>query len=334
MRVLVIGGTRFIGPPVVRRLVALGHDITVFHRGETEAELPASVRHIHGDRERLGDHGREIARLAPDIAIDMGALTEGDARAVVDTFCGVAKRLIVVSSQDVYRAYGRFHGTEPGPLEALPCTENSALRTALYPYRGQIAGLDDYEKILVERVAMGAPDLPATIVRLPAIFGEGDYQHRLAIELRRMDDDRPAIILDERLAAWRWTRAYVQNAAAAIVLAAADERAAGRIYNAGDDALSYADWVRAIGEAAGWQGEVVSLPSERLPKHLRPPPGDYRQHLVADTMRIREELGYEDVVSRDEGLRRAIEWERANRREINPRLLDYNAEDALLAALG
>jgi len=212
----------------------------------------------------------------------------------------------------------------------VPVSEDSALRIELYPYRGRIPGLEDYEKILVERGAMNEPGLPATIVRLPATYGEGDYQHRLAIELKRMDDGRPAFILDERLAAWRWTRAYVENAAAAIALAAMDDRAAGRIYNAGDDALSYADWVRAIGRAAGWQGEVISLPPDRLPKHLRPPPGDYAQHLVTDSTRIRRELGYQDVVSREEGLRRAIEWERANRGEVNPRVLDYEAEDALL----
>ena len=38
---------------------------------------------------------------------------------------GVARRLVVISSQDVYRAYGRFHGKEPGPLEPLPVTEDS-----------------------------------------------------------------------------------------------------------------------------------------------------------------------------------------------------------------
>lgn len=263
----------------------------------------------------------------------MGALTEVDAQTVVAAVRGMAKRLVTISSQDVYRAHGRFHGTEAGPLEPLLVTEDSALRTELYPYRGQLPGLEDYDKILVERAAMNEPDLPATVLRLPATYGEGDYQHRLAIELKRMDDGRPAIILDERLAAWGWTRVYVENAAAAIVLAATDERAAGRIYNVGDDALSYADWVREIGRAAGWQGEVIALQGDRLPKHLRPPPGDYAQHLVTDSTRIRQELGHADIVSRDEGLRRAVEWERANRGEVNPRLLDYEAEDALLAAL-
>jgi nucleoside-diphosphate-sugar epimerase len=333
MNVLIIGGTRFIGPPVVRRLASLGHDITVLHRGENEADLPPNVRHRHGSRENIAELRDAVRASEPEVIVDMAALTERDAQCVVDAARNEAGRLVVISSQDVYRAYGRFHGTESGPLEPVPYTEDAPLRSAFYPYRGQIAGLDDYEKILVERVAMSAPELPATVLRLPAVYGGGDYQHRLAFELRRIDDGLQAMILDERIAGWRWTRAYVGNVANAIALVATGNRAQGRVYNVGDEGLSYADWVRTVGHAAGWEGEVITLPSERLPRHLRPPRGDYDQHLIAETTRIRNELGYEDIVSRDEGLRRAIEWERANRGEIDARALDYKAEDALLASL-
>jgi nucleoside-diphosphate-sugar epimerase len=333
MNMLIVGGTRFIGPPVVRQLVAAGHNVTVFHRGENEAELPPGVRHRHGSREEAEELRDAVRSVAPDVVIDMAALTEADARATVDAARNEVGRLVVISSQDVYRAYEVFHGTEAVALEPTPYDEDGPLRTALYPYRRLIAGLDDYEKILVEGAAASEAELPATIVRLPAVYGEGDYQHRLAREIRRIDDGRRAIILDERIAAWRWTRLYVENAAAAIVLAATARRADGRVYNVGDEALSYAEWVAAVGEAAGWEGQVITLSGERLPKHLRPPPGNYAQDLVAETTRIRDELGYEDVVSRDEGLRRAIAWERANRGEIDKRALDYAAEDALLETL-
>ena len=53
MNIFVIGGTRFVGPHVVRRLVDAGHNVTVFHRGETEADLPPAVCHIYGDRRDL-----------------------------------------------------------------------------------------------------------------------------------------------------------------------------------------------------------------------------------------------------------------------------------------
>ncbi|WP_228059703.1 NAD-dependent epimerase/dehydratase family protein [Plectonema radiosum] len=43
MKILIIGGTNFIGPFLVRHLLTMGHDITLFHRGKTKAELPQNV---------------------------------------------------------------------------------------------------------------------------------------------------------------------------------------------------------------------------------------------------------------------------------------------------
>jgi hypothetical protein len=55
MRVLVIGGTRFIGPRLVCRLVAAARQVAVFHKGQTTAVLPAAARILVGDRHRLAD---------------------------------------------------------------------------------------------------------------------------------------------------------------------------------------------------------------------------------------------------------------------------------------
>ena len=48
MRILIIGGTRFIGPQVVRRLHAQGHEVTLFHRGKSKADLPAEIEWENG----------------------------------------------------------------------------------------------------------------------------------------------------------------------------------------------------------------------------------------------------------------------------------------------
>ncbi|MCH8949376.1 MAG: NAD-dependent epimerase/dehydratase family protein, partial [Chloroflexi bacterium] len=75
MRVLVIGGTRFIGPRVVHRLCDMGHDVAVFHRGVTEADLPPRVQHLHGDRRELAAHAAAFRTFAPDVVLDMTAFT-------------------------------------------------------------------------------------------------------------------------------------------------------------------------------------------------------------------------------------------------------------------
>ena len=343
MRVLVLGGTSFIGPPIVRRLDALGHEMAVFHRGQTEAELPPGVEHLHGDRADLSGLAGDFARLAPEVVVDMRPLTERDARAVVDAFAGIARRLVALSSGDVYRAFDVLRGVESGPPDAVPLAEDAPLRPRLYPYREQPPRApddpqrwrDDYDKILVERVVLGNPDLPGTVLRLPMVYGPGDYQHRLFGYLKRMDDRRPAILLGAGLARWRASRGYVDNVAAAIALAATDDRAVGRVYNVAEpDALPEADWVRAIGDAAGWRGDVVVLPDDRLPPHLRQGL-NAEQHLVMDSTRIRRELGYAEPVAREEALRQTVAWERAHPpATIPPEAFDYPAEDAALAAAG
>jgi nucleoside-diphosphate-sugar epimerase len=91
-----------------------------------------------------------------------------------------------------------------------------------------------------------------------------------------------------------------------------------------------AERVRRLGELAGWNGAVVPLESERMPPHLRAP-YEPSQDLVVDTSRLREELGFIELCSTEEGLRRTIEWERANPPPSGePGAAEYAAEDAAL----
>lgn len=337
MNVFVIGGTRFMGPLVVRALHAQGHRVMIVHRGESRIKLPPGVEHIHADRTRIGDHVQAIGRFAPDVVLDMILLNEAEAVRTVNALSGHTERYVVISSIDVYRNMDLLRMKDSGPVDAARLTEDSPLRQHYYPYRADVKDksdrMYDYDKILVERVVTAQDALAWTILRLPMVYGPGDRQHRLFEYLKRMDDRRPFILLDEQQLHARWIRGYVENVAHAIVLAVTDSRASGRVYNVGEpEALTERDWVKAIGRAAGWNGDVAGIPEQHLPNHLKQPL-EYRHHLDADSSRIREELGYVEPIDRAEALRRTVEWERVNPPEIiKDDDFDYRAEDAAYLA--
>jgi len=164
------------------------------------------------------------------------------------------------------------------------------------------------------------------------VYGPRDNQHRLFPYLKRMDDHRPHIIVEEGSVHWRWSRGYVEHVAAAIVLAVTDPRATGRIYNVSDEpTLTIAQWIRAIGDVAGWHGTIVSLPQAQLPAALRSKINT-SQDLFYNTTRIRQELGYRELVSLSEALNQTIAWQRANPpKAIDTDQFDYALEDAVLA---
>jgi nucleoside-diphosphate-sugar epimerase len=345
MRVLIIGGTNFIGPWVVRELCDAGHSVMVYHRGHHEADLPASVEHVHHVRASIPvlEFPPEVIQFAPDVALHMVAIGEQDAARFMEAFRGVAKRVVAVSSADVYRAYDVFRRRDSGALEPMPLTEEASLRTQLYPYRHPSQSQDDwfrlYDKILVERAVMSDAALPGTVLRLPAVYGPGDAQHRLFPFIRRIDDGRRFIPMAREKAGWRWTHGYVANVAHAIALAVTDDRAAGRIYNVGDaETPTVAEWVHMIADAARGEedtrvlAQVVPLPAAAIPPHLKEE-ANYAQDIALDTSRIRAELGYAEPVARATALRHTIRWQRETQpARVDPRRFDYDAEDAALAA--
>jgi nucleoside-diphosphate-sugar epimerase len=331
MRVLLIGGTGFIGCHVGRRLLDSGHAVALFHRGRTANEAVAGAIQIVGDHRDLSRFVDAFRRFAPDVVVDTIAYLEHEAHAVVKAFRGLAGRLVVLSSQDVYRAYGRFLRSEPGAVEPTPYAEDAPLRTQLFPYRHAARSPADellyyYDKILVEQAAKREPELPVTILRLPLVYGLGDPKRRLWPYLGRMHDGRETILLAAEKAGWRWTRGYVENVADAIVAAIENPHAAGRVYNVGGADLTEAEWVQSIAQAAGWRGRIVRVPQGNLPPHLAEP-YDFSQDLVADATLLHEELGSIEDVPLAEALAKTVAWERAHPPDLDPHW-DYGAEDA------
>ena len=195
MRFLLIGGSGFIGPHVARTLERRGHEVVVFHRGTSPAK-----NQIVGDRRTLGDHAGALRAAAPDVVVDLILSSGAQARELMRLVRGATNRVVALSSCDVYRACGVLHGSEPGPLEPVPLTESSALRTKLQTYPPdrikmlqQVFGWldEEYDKIPVEREILGDPALPGTVLRLPMVYGPGDPLRRFLPVVKRVDDGAP-----------------------------------------------------------------------------------------------------------------------------------------------
>jgi nucleoside-diphosphate-sugar epimerase len=340
MRILLVGGNGFIGRFVLAALQQQGHTLAVFHRG-TRA-LPAGVEEIRGDRNQLSPSGQDLRHVAADVVIDVVISSASQAEELMNIFRGTARRVVMLSSIDVYRAVGISHGTENGPLQEVPLTEESDVRRRLHPYPAESLQhlrkifawvTDDYDKIPAERVVMNDHKLPGTVLRLPMVYGPGDLLRRFYPVVKRIADGRRHIIFPETLAAWRSPRGYVENVAAAIALAATDDRSARRVYNVCEEpAFSELEWAQKIAAEMQWDGDFVVLPLERTPRHLLQP-GNAAQHWTASSARIRQELGYREPVPIEEAIRRTIAWERENPPIGAPMAqFDYPAEDAALAA--
>ncbi|WP_185601895.1 NAD-dependent epimerase/dehydratase family protein [Paenibacillus sp. 598K] len=330
MKILVIGGTGFIGPFAINELYELGHTIALFNRGNTPSSLPG-ITQISGDTKDLASYRSEFERFNPDVVIHMIAYTEQDARLAMNVFAGIAKRIVVLSSMDVYQAYGIILGLEDTPPLPMPLREDSPLRHIMYPYGG------DYEKIKVEQVVLSQPvDLPGTVLRLPMVYGPGDPSHRLFKYVKRSLDSRSFLVLDESFSNWRATRGYVGNVAHAITVASINNHAANRIYNVGDAfAYNEHEWINAIADVMKWSVKVHSVMKSELPKQLVNQNLQTKQNWIMDTTRIQEELDYKELYTLAEALEATVQWEKDNPPvSLHPKefpLFDYDAEDLFIA---
>lgn len=283
MRVVVLGGTRFIGRAAVDELVAAGDQVLVVHRGVLEPDDMPEVEHLHCERPELARHRAELEAFAPEMAIDCRALTRRDAELALEALPGV-ERWVVISSVDVYRAFGALNDnieTDPVPLD-----EESPVRENRYPYRGRMPGMDEYDKLDVEDTYLPRG---ATVLRLPMVYGEHDYQLREEFLLRRLRAGRKRIPFGG--GTWLTCRGYVRDVARAVRLALL-KPVGGEVMNVCEDrAYSIGLWSRMILRAAESDAELVRVADELLPEDLGPT-GTMSQHIAASARKARALLGW------------------------------------------
>jgi nucleoside-diphosphate-sugar epimerase len=321
LRVLVLGGTRFVGRALVSELLGAGHAVAVLHRGEHEAELPPEVVHIHADRRWLGDCQGEIGKFAPEAAVDLSAMTAADAEAAVAVFDPMLP-LVAASSADVYRAFRSLY--EDVTTDAVPLREDSTLRSEAPPDQVVMPGWNyeaaRYDKLDVERIYL---ERGATICRLPLVYGEHDYRRREEFVLSRVRAVRDRIPTGP--GTLLLSRGYAPEIARGLRLAVEDE-VQGEIFNLAErETATVRLWIQEILAAAGHEAELVRVPEELLPEDL----GftvEFQQPLVVDCAKARRELGWIHAPWQ-ECVAKSVRWHLANPPEESG---GFEADDAAL----
>jgi nucleoside-diphosphate-sugar epimerase len=280
------------------------------------------VRHLHAERIELAAHRDELAEFAPDAAVDCRALTRADAQAVLAALPG-KPRLVVISSIDVYRAFGALNDdreTDPVPLD-----ESSPVRPTRYPYWGLMPGMDEYDKLDVEDVYLPRG---ATSVRLPMVYGEHDYQLREEFILRRLRAGRVRIPFGS--GSWLACRGYVRDIARGVHLVLKTPEAAGQVLNLCEDrTYSMRMWSGMILEAAESDAELVRVADDVLPEDLKPT-GTMSQHIVVSAQKARSMLGW-TTSDPAESLRTSVLWHLANPPANTD--TDFTADNVALASV-
>ncbi len=170
LRILILGGTGFIGPHQVRYAIERGHTVTLFNRGQTRPGLFDNVEQLHGDRARNpGDYG-SLAGREWDVVIDNPTMRPRWVREAGAALAGCARQYLFVSTVSVYADNGTPGADETAAVGTTdtPDVESYPIGSALY---GPL-------KALAEREAERAFPRHATIVRPGLIVGSGDPSDR------------------------------------------------------------------------------------------------------------------------------------------------------------
>ena len=309
LRIVVLGGTRFIGRAIVETLAG-EHELLVVHRGVTEPDGLPDAEHLHIDRSDL--EPRHLDGV--DAVVDTLAMTAQDAERAVAALPAGA-RAVVLSSGDVYAAYGALLADEQ--TEAVPLDEDSPLRTERHPHGGA------YEKLDVEPRYL---DRGATVLRVGFVYGEHDTQRREDFVLKRIRAERERIPIGA--GSWLMSRVYVQDVARAVVLALTSDAARGEVLNVCERATwPVAGWARRIADAAGARPEFVRVPDATLPEDLEIT--GTAQHMLMSAGKARALLGFAET-DPQQALERSVTWHLAHPPPEDT--FDPRADDAALKA--
>ena len=251
MRLLVLGGTKFLGRAAVETALARGHEVTLFNRGQTNPELFPEVEHLQGDRteDLSAFQGREW-----DAVLDTAGYIPAVVRASAEALAEATQHYLFVSSISAYADQGRANDEE-SPTAELGDLPDDALTEHFSNY-GPL-------KALCEEAVREVYGDRAAVVRPGLIVGAHDptgrftyWPHRIARGgevLAPAPPERQVQVIDVRdLGAW---------------LVDLSERRTSGTFNATRPGFPQRELLETCRKVAGSDATFTYVPGELLAEH-------------------------------------------------------------------
>jgi nucleoside-diphosphate-sugar epimerase len=305
MQILLMGGTRFVGKPLVAKLLEQGHQLSLFTRGKQP--VPATVEHFRGDRSQADDlrclRGRRF-----DVIIDSSGRTLQDSQAVVEETGAPSHRFVYVSSAGIYADSDRLPLDEDAPLD--PASRH--------------VGKADTEAWLRQQ------GIPFTSFRPTYIIGAGNYNPVESWFFDRILNGQPVPLPADGSTITQL--GHVNDLAMAMARCLEVDSSTNRIYNCTDPrGVTLRGLVYAAARACGRdpaQVELRSFDASRLDPKARKAFPLRLSHFLTNVQRLQRELAWTAEHSLEASLRDSYLNDYAKRPQVE---VDLSADQALFA---
>ena len=311
MRILIMGGTRFIGVYLTKILVEQGHEVVLFNRGNKPAPVDG-VQQIHGDRKDADQLKEKLSGETFDAVYDNSGRELSDTQPLVDIFKDQVKHFIYVSSAGVYL-----------PTDQLPHREGDPVDP-----NSRHKGKHHTESYFAE------VGLPWTSIRPTYIYGPQNYNDLEAWFFDRITRNRPVPIPGNGLHITQL--GHVEDLGRAMAAVLGNDKATGEIYNvSGDRFVTFDGLARTCAQAAGLSPDDLHL------VHYDPKQFDFgkrkafpirTQHFFADVHKAIKHLHWQPKYDLLSGLKDSFQndYLASDRHEAD---VDFSVDDEILKSV-
>jgi nucleoside-diphosphate-sugar epimerase len=304
VKILVMGGTRFVGKPLVAQLLSEGHQLTLFTRGKNP--VPAAVEHLCGDRS-TAEGLATLQGRSFDVIVDSSGRTLDDSRAVIERTGAPSHRFLYVSSAGVY-----------ADSELWPLSEDSPTD----PQSRHSGKLDTEAWLSTEKI-------PFTSFRPTYIVGAGNYNPVESWFFDRIVHGRPVPLPGDGSTITQL--GHVNDLAAAMALSLGVDAAANRVYNCSSvQGITFRGLVAAAARACGKDPasvEIRSFDPAGLDQKARKAFPLRLAHFLTDVTRVQRELAWTPAYSVEAAMADSYANDYAGRMPTSP---DFSGDEALI----